>query len=708
MKHNPLKTSLFLSLVLGVSVFLFAFHYKANEDDKLRRNFLNSILDYTLFMTHYDPPSVNNNFSKKAYELYLESLDYRKQFLLKEEEEQLAAYKYKIDDAIRDGDFTFFDLSLDLIQKGTERAKDFYEKILDNGFDYDKQEELETDPEKISYVATVSELKDRWRKQLKYEVMNRILTMEEDQKKKAEKSDTVVIKDFNTLEKEAREKIKERYHNYFHRLEKLEHDDFLTKYFNSILQVYDPHTGYFPPKDKKNFDINMSGKLEGIGATLTQKNIYIEITKIIPGSPAYKQGELEVKDKILKVAQEGKKTVDVVDMRLDEAIQYIRGKKGTKVTLTVQKTDGTIKDITITRDVINLEYTYAKSAVIYDPLSERKIGIINLPSFYVDFKDANARNCYTDVKAELDKLKAENIDALIFDLRSNGGGSLAHVVKIAGLFIDRGPIVQVKGQGGKIKLKRDTQEGVYFDKPMIVLVNETSASASEIFAAAMQDYNRALVVGGRSTFGKGTVQTFYPLDRLLTQKTDGMKDLGSLKVTIQKFYRVNGGSTQLNGVTSDIHLPNYFDYVEVGEKDLKYPLPWDKIDAALHAHWTPAYDKNAVIKNSLERVVKDTNYMKIREVGEIVEKRKDSTAVKLQLAAFRDWDKRIKEESERLETIGKDTLGLDIRIPKLYEAAIKSDTTKMKTAKDWILKLKKDIDINEADHICNDMILLKK
>ncbi len=708
MKHHPLKTSLFLSLVIGISVFLFAFHYQGDEKDKVRRDYLNDILDYTVFMTHYSPAETDNEFSKKAYDLYLESLDYRKQFLLKSDEEKLAKYRNKIDDAIRDSDFTFFDLSLKLIQEGTERAGGLYEKILDNGFDYDKEETFQTDPEKISFAASMSELKDRWRKQLKYEVLNRILTMEEEQKKKAEKSDTVVIKDFKTLEKEARKKIKKRYHDYFHRLGRLEHDDFLSKYFNSILQVYDPHTSYFPPKDKKDFDISMSGKLEGIGATLTQKNIYIEVTKIIPGSPAYKQGELEVKDKILKVAQKGKKTVDVVDMRLDEAIQYIRGKKGTKVTLTVQKTDGTIKDITITRDVINLEYTYAKSAVIYDPISERKIGIINLPSFYVDFKDTKARNCYSDVRAELDKLKAENVDALIFDLRSNGGGSLAHVVKIAGLFIDYGPIVQVKDKMGNIKLKKDVNYGVYFDKPMVVLINETSASASEIFAAAMQDYHRALVVGGRSSFGKGTVQTFYPLDRLLPGKPEGIKDLGSLKVTIQKFYRINGGSTQLKGVTSDIHLPNYFDYVEVGEKDLKYPLPWDKIESAYHSYWKPRYNKKTVIEKSLARVAKDTGYLKIQKIGAIVEKRKDSTLIDLQIASFRAWDKRLKKESEEMETVGKDTLGLDIRIPKVYAAEIQSDTTKMKTAKDWILKLKKDIDINEADHICRDMILGKK
>jgi carboxyl-terminal processing protease len=708
MKQHPIKSGFFISIILGISILLFAFNYKAKEKDNLRRELLTNALDYALFMTHYSPAPLDDSLSVKTYHLYLKTLDYRKQFLLKSEVKQLEKYKYKIDDQLKSGDFEFFDLSLELIESGTERVNKLYEDILDSGFDYNENEEFELDPEKIDFAASYSELKDRWRKQLKYEVINRILSLETEQEEAAKKSDTVRIKSFDELEKIAREKIKKRYHDYLHRLEKLEHDDFLSKYLNSFLQVNDPHTSYFPPKDKKNFDINMAGKLEGIGAQLTQKNIYIEISKVIPGSPAYKGGELEVKDKILKVAQEGEPPIDVVDMRLDEAIQYIRGKKGTTVILTIQKTDGTIKDVSIVRDVINLDYTYAKSAVIYDPLSNRKIGIINLPSFYVDFNDSNSRNCYTDVKKEIDKLKAEKINALIFDLRSNGGGSLQHVVKIAGLFIDQGPIVQVKNKMNKIKTHSDINEGVYFDKPMVILVNETSASASEIFAAAMQDYHRAIIMGGRTSFGKGTVQSFYSLDELLSKKPEDMKSLGSLKVTLQKFYRINGGSTQLKGVSPEIHTPDYLDYIEVGEKDLDYPLPWDKIPPALHSYWSPGYNVKKVIQNSIERIKSDTNFIKIDQVGQIVKARKDSTLISLELSKFRHWDKSIKKSSEQMESIGKDTLGLDIRIPKMYLSEIEGDTTKLKIAKDWIEKLKKDAVIHEASLVGQDMILLKK
>ncbi len=707
MKQNPLKLTFLLLAITGISIFFYSFNYRANNKDKKRRELVNRTLDYAVYMTHYHPALLTDDFSEKAYDSYLEKLDYRKQFFIQDEIDQLEAYRHKLDDELRSGSFEFFDLSVDLLEKATERFADAYEEILEKPFDYDKKEEIQLDPEKLSFAKSTNQLEDRWRKSLKYEVIARILTLEEENKENAEKSDTVDIKDFQTIEKIAREKIQKRYKDYLHRLEKLTHNDFLNRYINSYLGVNDPHTSYFPPKEKKNFDINMAGKLEGIGAQLTQKDIYVEVIKIIPGSPAYKGGELEVKDKILKVAQYGEEPIDIVDMRLDDAIQFIRGKKGTRVTLTVKKANGSIQDITITRDVINLDYTYAKSAIIYDNLSNRKIGIINLPSFYVDFEDKDARNCFTDVEKEVEKLNNENVDALIFDLRSNGGGSLSHVVKIGGLFIDKGVIVQVKNKQDKIKKHADIVPGVKFDKPMVVLVNELSASASEILAAAMQDYKRAIILGARSSFGKGTVQTFYPLDRL-TEKPDDMQSLGSLKVTIQKFYRVSGGSTQLKGVIPDVHAPDYFDYVEVGEKDLDNPMEWDKITPAMHNYWKNDYDRGVVINKSLKRIAKDTNFIKITKVGKIVKQKKDSTLVKLDIASFRAWDERIKEDGKLLDDLRKDTLGLNIKIPKVYLAEIKNDTSKVKVAEDWILSLKKDPLINEAFNLSEDMILLGK
>ncbi|MCD4735634.1 MAG: PDZ domain-containing protein [Bacteroidales bacterium] len=335
--------------------------------------------------------------------------------------------------------------------------------------------------------------------------MARLHNMNEDQEKAAERSDTVIIKTYNETEEEARGKIKTRYEDWFHRLEKIDKTDRLNDYVNSIVNIFDPHTQYFPPKDKENFDIRFSGQLEGIGAQLTQKNAYVEVVRIIPGSPSWKLGELEVGDFILKVRQEEGDAVDVVDMRLDDAVQLIRGPKGSTVHLTIKKMDGTSKEISIVRDVVILEETYAKSAIIENPDEKLKIGYIKLPSFYVDFSKMNGRRCADDIKKEITKLKEEKVNGIIFDLRNNGGGSLEDVVKVAGMFIEEGPIVQVRGSNGYQKVLKDYDRRIDFEDPLIVMVNPISASASEIFAAAMQDYDRALIIGSKSTYGKGTV-----------------------------------------------------------------------------------------------------------------------------------------------------------------------------------------------------------
>ncbi|MBM3436653.1 MAG: tail-specific protease, partial [Bacteroidetes bacterium] len=449
-----------MAILFVVSGFIFI-AFSGNTDD-VRREMLIKVVNFALSSGHYHPADINNDFSEKVYDLYIERLDFGKRFLLKNDVENLAKYKRDIDDQITEADFKFFDASVDIIDRRIEDAEKYYTEILATPFDFTVNETFEFDTEKLDFAASEQALKDRWRQTLKYETLAYLVDKIEEQEKASEKSDTVTVKSFGEIEKESREKMIKRYDDIFHRLSMFEKEDRLNLYINSIVNVFDPHTEYFPPKDKENFDIRFSGQLEGIGAQLTQKNAYIEVNHIVPGSPSWKDGELEVGDIILKVAQGDEAFVDVVDMRLDDAVQLIRGKKGTKVRLTIKKIDGTIKELALIRDVVVLEDTYAKSAVITDPALDKKYGYIKLPSFYVDFGNANGRNCFEDVKKEIEKLKAEKISGIVFDLRDNGGGSLDDVVKIAGLFIKDGPIVQSVGGKGIKKTLKDLDPNIQY------------------------------------------------------------------------------------------------------------------------------------------------------------------------------------------------------------------------------------------------------
>ncbi|MEO1715046.1 MAG: S41 family peptidase, partial [Bacteroidota bacterium] len=368
--------------------------------------------------------------------------------------------------------------------------------------------------------------------------------------------------------------------DWYERLEKRKRSDYLSIYINSITNVFDPHTSYFEPIEKQNFDINMSGKLEGIGARLQSDGNYTKITSVIVGGPAWKQGDLKENDKIMKVAQDGEDPIDVTGMQLDDVVSQIRGEKGTKVILTVKKIDGSIADIEIVRDVVILEEGFAKSLILHTTAKE-KVGFISLPRFYDDFYDEEGRSCARDVATEIDKLKKENVRGIILDLRNNGGGSLRDVVTMSGFFIEKGPIVQVKARGRSPEVLEDNDPSVKWDGHLIVMVNQFSASASEILAAALQDYERAVIVGSTSTFGKGTVQRFYNLDRAIPGYSE-LKPFGEIKLTTQKFYRIDGGSTQLKGVTPDIILPDMYSYIETGEKEQEYPMNWTQIAPVPH------------------------------------------------------------------------------------------------------------------------------
>ncbi len=674
-----------------------------SSSDELRRDLLLKVISFAVNSGHYHPGDIDNEFSEKAFNLYIERIDYAKRFLLQEDVDQLADYKKELDDAMRDIDFEFLDKSIIVLDKRTLEAKDYYTDILKEPFDFSADEEYQYDADQIDHVKTKQELKERWRKSLKYETMVRLYDLAEEQKDAAEESDTVTIKDFAALEVEARQKVNKRYDDWFHRMEQLNDDDRLNIYINALVNVFDPHTQYFPPRDKENFDIRFSGQLEGIGAQLTQRDSYIEVTKIIPGSPSWKQGELEVGDLITKVAQGNDEYVDVVDMRLDDAVQLIRGKKGTKVRLRVKKLDKSITEIVLIRDVVVLEETYAKSAIIKDEDTDRNYGYLKLPSFYVDFSKMNGRNCFDDVTKEIEKLKDENIDGLVFDLRDNGGGSLEDVVKIAGLFIKQGPVVQSMGRKGMKRTLEDKDPQIQYDGPVVVMVNTISASASEIFAAAMQDYNRAIIVGTNSTYGKGTVQNFSELDRMVPRKPSDMKELGSLKMTVQKFYRINGGATQLKGVTPDIVYPDYYNYMDFGERDLEYAMPWDEISALPYDQWSLSFDKNYIEQISQKRIKNDSILLLIDENGKRLKSLREETSYSLNYEQYTQQSEMREKEGEKYDRIGKDTLGLAIEVLKADLPAVEADTSSQARSDAWIMGLKKDIYLSETVNILNDI-----
>jgi carboxyl-terminal processing protease len=504
---------------------------------------------------------------------------------------------------------------------------------------------------------------------------------------------------------EAQEKVIEVFDKWFKRLEKRDRMDFLSTYFNVIANVYDPHTNFFEPRDKENFDISMSGKLEGIGARLRTDGEETTVVSIVPGSPSWKQGDLEPKDVILEVAQGEEEPVDIAGMPIDEVVDLIRGEKGTEVRLTVRKLDGTIIIVPIVRDVVILEEGFAKSMLLEKEPYDMKVGYLKLPRFYADFSDRNGKSSAKDVKTELIKLKEEGAEALIFDLRNNSGGSVRDVVKIAGYFVEEGPIVQVKNRDEEIEVLKDKDRGeVIWDGPMVVMVNKFSASASEIFAAAMQDYNRALIVGSPTTYGKGTVQRFVDLDRAING-FDQFKPLGSVKYTIQNYYRINGGSTQLKGIESDIVLPDSWHFTTTGEKELDYPIPWTQIEEVTYDQ--KVYDvskiRRKVAKLSADRTEEDKEFSQILLDAQRMKEEQEDTSRPLNMDAFFEMKAQDEKASEKFDDLFSKIDGLHYYNLKADEAYLQADSSRIERNKEWQESISEDIYLEEAMTILHNM-----
>ncbi len=695
MKHKIIAVVVILIASLSISFV------KNLSDERQKNTIILETMMAGLDQLHFQKQTVDNDFSAKVFDSFLENMDFRKLFFIKEDIELLEKYKYKIDDQIQSKSLDFFYTSKDLYLKRIEESEKYFREALEKPFDFTGNEIIETDGKKMSFAKDKKELKQRWYLMMKYSVMTKLATKLDIQDDSTSQTDTVP-KTYEELEAKAREDILKTYTDWHHRLKKTEEEDILSLYLNAIAAVYDPHTEYFPPKDKENFDISMSGKLEGIGATLSQANAYIKVEQIVPGSPCWKQGELEVGDLILKVAQGNADPVDVVDMRLDDAIKMIRGKKGTEVRLTVKKADGTIIIIPIVRDEVIIAETYAKSAVVKNPKTNEKIGYIYLPKFYADFNDKNGRRCSKDVKAELEKLKAEKVSGIVIDLRNNGGGSLTDVVEMMGYFIPLGPVVQVKARYAEAQLLSDNDKDVQYEGPLAIMVNEFSASASEILAAAVQDYGRGVIVGSPHTFGKGTVQRFVDFD-MMVRGNDNLKPLGELKVTTQKFYRINGGTTQLEGVKSDIVLPDAYTKLDMGEKDMDYPLGWDEIMRAKFDKSTQIYNIDKIKSESSTRIGADTSFNFVSTYADFMKKETDETTDVLNLEAYRKSQKEKTALNKRYRNAIKRQLDFTVHAPKADSTDIYTDTVQTERFTRWQKELSKDIYLNETIKIVSSM-----
>lgn len=678
-------------VITVLSAVLWSFIPSEKKSDPEKDKLLLELLTMVLERGHYSPVAIDDAFSKKVYAKYLDGIDPTKRFFLQTDIEEFSKYELQIDDMIKRKDLTFFNLTNSRLLQRMEECRAIYEEVLAAPFDFTAHENINVDYEKLPYAKNKKELIDRWRKQLKLQALSTITDKQKLEEDKKSKDASYRAKSFDGIEKEVRENSLKSLNEYFDFIQKeLTRNDWFSIYINAIVERFDPHTFYFSPEDKEKFDVSMSGTFEGIGARLQKKNDAVEISELISGGPAWKGKELEAGDLILKVAQGKEEPIDVAGMRLDDVVKKIKGPKGTEVRLTVKKVDGSIKVISIIRDEVETEETFAKSSIVEK--DGKRFGIIYLPKFYISFENKENRDAYKDIAVEIERLKAQNIDGLVMDLRDNGGGSLETVVKMVGLFIPEGPVVQVKGPGRNPEILPDPDKKVQYDGPLVVMINNFSASASEIFAAAIQDYKRGIVVGSKHSYGKGTVQNVIDLNQFIRGNSYG--DLGALKTTIQKFYRINGGSTQREGVMSDIVFPDRYTYLDMGERDEESALPWDKIAPASYEPLPINYDQ--IIANSKKRIAANAYFKLIDENAKWIYERKDDNTFSLNLNQFKkemeQSDAKIKKFKVLLDYNNKLNFSSLPNEVSLFE---KDSLLKQKRER-WHEDLQKDVYIEET------------
>jgi len=699
----------FIPVVIALTFLGLFFTFQSqgrNDDPKARHARILRNVSMLLEQGHFSPKKIDDNFSEELLKKFLQELDDEKTIFLKSDVDKFKKYQHVMDDEIHGMPLeSFYDIS-DVYLKRMNEVAVIPQQVLSKPMDFTTDEKVQLDADKLNYPKNETERFDLWRRRLKYAVLGKYVDMQEDRDKNKDKPDFVFKAD-STLEREAREQVKKQMDRYFSTKKNRENEENNFSIFvNSITGLMDPHTNYFPPIDLRSFNESMSGRFFGIGAQLKDEDGKIKISSLVSGGPAWKSGELKENDEIIKVAQGDQEPVDVTGYAVTDAVKLIRrAQKGSEVRLTVKKPDGSVKVIALIRDDIKLEDTFAKSAIIN---GNNKIGYIYLPEFYADFERPNGARCAADVANEVEKLKAENVDGIILDLRSNGGGSLYDVVQMAGLFINAGPICQVKGRDEKANILKDRDSRLQYDGPLAVMVDGTSASASEIFAAAIQDYKRGLIIGSSSTYGKGTVQRNISLnpDNELGVVSANKEDMGSVKLTLQKFYRINGGATQLRGVVPDIILPDRYDYLKFREKDNPSALKWDEISHAIFDPWQKGSDVQQVASMVNEEVAKNTTFNSIKNNVLWLEKYNDKE-YSLNIIKYKQEQKQLKDVVKNLDNLNKLTTPMDFRNLTADTAAINSAEDKIEKNKQWIKFRNTDVYIDESVKALDKLIALE-
>ncbi len=594
------------------------------------------VITYLLSRSHYQKKAIDDSLSSDFYNNYIESLDGNRIYFTQADIDSFESFRYNLDDSLRFGSLKPAYQIFNLFLKRFRQRMEFALKRLDTKFDFSIDETFQMDRRKLDWPTSQSELNNIWRKRLK----NGALKLKLAGKKWDDISKT----------------LKKRYSNMLKRLNKTNSEDVFQIYMNAFADTFDPHTNYMSPKLSDDFKIRMSHSLEGIGATLRTEDEYTQVVQIVPGGPADKSGLLHPNDRISGVGQgDNGEIVDVIGWRIDDVVELIRGPKTTKVRLQIYPAEASLESapdtIKITRDKVRLADRAAKSDTL--ELKENghkfKVGIIDIPDFYLDYDgmrkgDPNYASTTRDVKRLISELKSAGVESIVIDLRNNGGGFLTEAVKLTGLFIKEGPVVQVRQTNGRLEIDRDTDDRVYYDGPLAVLINRFSASASEIFAAAIQDYGRGIIVGNQS-YGKGTVQNIIRLNRFFPRTSE---KLGQVKMTIAKFYRVNGGSTQNMGVVPDIAFPAQYGKNEIGERNMKNALLWDEIDP-LHFKAVQMVPRNTIERlqsRHLARIHQNLRFKYLMENFDLMQKEREKKVISLNEGKRRLQRKKVEDRKE--------------------------------------------------------------
>ncbi len=653
---------------------------------------------------HYSPKNIDDNFSKEVFKKYLDEVDQEKKGFLQSDIEALRKYETKIDDEILGKTpLQFVHAVTEISKKRVNEAQLICRELLSQPFDFTKDEYINLDFDKMNFPKDETDRREQLRKRVKYLTLEKYADLLDQQEANKNKPGST-IKTKEELEKEAREKTLKSMDRYYEHLKiKENEDDMFNVFVETIVQSMDPHTDYFPPIEKRSFDEDMSGHFYGIGASLRDEDGNIKINTLVTGSPAWKSGQINVGDIIVKVAQGNQEPVDLSGYLVEDAVKLIRGTKGTEVRLTLKKADGTTKTVSLIRDEIVQEEKFARSVIVNS--EKGKIGYIYLPEFYADFDNSKGSRCSVDVARELIKLKEQKVDGVVLDLRNNGGGSLYDVVQMVGLFIDQGPVVQVRDRDGKPQILSDHDKTVLYDGPFAVMVNELSASASEIFAAAIQDYKRGVIIGSTSTYGKGTVQRNIGLDKAFGM-SEANSPLGTVKLTLQKFYRINGGSTQLRGVSSDVVLPDLYEHYKIREKDQEDALPWDEIPKADYSTWKYAYDVDNIKSASNQRIKNNPVFNGIKDDALWLDKQNEKQFPP-SLDKYRETQKQSKAVIKQIDSLSKLRTPMSVETLPQDENKFAGDKDKADRFKQWVDSKKTDIYLKEAVNVMDDMIAQK-